>query len=742
METLVKTIQKTKHHLSKQLGGQNINDLENQLNESLQQSYLFDSIRKLSARYEEIQKNMNSSREQLKKNAIAKFHCKKILSTIYQKMDQEKNTLIALEKAVQHEMLVASYSENRRKLMPESPCPLCGSIHHPYVTEKKISKETQIQKEYNKKKNDVDNLIKKRELQKTEHTRYSSLVDNDIKSIMHDKNIINQLQKEWDRASHDIHTPIYIEKNKDLDQLYQDIIKRMKIFQKRYNASKGLIENVNTSEKVYQAKKEKDYKFQDELKSLEFQIQKIQHELKVHDKACVEIQKRGEKLSRDAASKLSLYQVKVPKFGKENSLIDLLKTRASQFKEKKHSNKQLDIEIQNLNQKLNENSIEMRTLSKQRTDISEQAQASISSQKKMQEKRYQLLKDKDPDKEKEFLTLQIEKCQALVRKHVEQYINHEKTITAQEALKENKQKEIASLENTFNNQERSLLDSILPKGFKSIEELQTAIIPNNESQKMKKNFEKVQHVLNQEETRYKDICNNLEIEKQKDSSTESLEDIQTRLNQHEKEKENFDRQIGSIEQILNEEKKRNMAREKACQQLQKQEFKCKRWNDLNNLIGSADGNIFRTFAQGLTLNRLIEYSNKHLKKLSDRYLLQRLSPQSLTLNIMDTYQANSLRPTGTLSGGESFLVSLAMALGLSDLAGNSIRLESLFLDEGFGALDDETLEMALNAIERLNHRGKMIGVISHIESLKERIPVHIEVSKIAGGTSRLDIVSR
>jgi exonuclease SbcC len=172
----------------------------------------------------------------------------------------------------------------------------------------------------------------------------------------------------------------------------------------------------------------------------------------------------------------------------------------------------------------------------------------------------------------------------------------------------------------------------------------------------------------------------------------------------------------------------------------KQEKEYNQWANMNSLIGSADGNAFRSFAQGLTLNRLIDLSNKHLQQLSDRYVIQRPDSQLLSMNIMDTYQANALRPTGTLSGGESFLVSLSMALGLSDLAGNNIRLESLFLDEGFGALDDETLEIALNAIERLNHRGKMIGVISHIESLKERIPIHIEVSKIAGGISRLDIV--
>ena len=112
----------------------------------------------------------------------------------------------------------------------------------------------------------------------------------------------------------------------------------------------------------------------------------------------------------------------------------------------------------------------------------------------------------------------------------------------------------------------------------------------------------------------------------------------------------------------------------------------------------------------------------------------------LNLMITDTYQADVLRPIHTLSGGESFLASLAMALGLSDLAGSRTKIDSLFLDEGFGSLDDETLDVALSTLENLQAAGKTIGVISHVEALKERIPTQIQVEKLAGGFSRLKVV--
>ncbi|WP_058911508.1 exonuclease subunit SbcC [Entomohabitans teleogrylli] len=162
------------------------------------------------------------------------------------------------------------------------------------------------------------------------------------------------------------------------------------------------------------------------------------------------------------------------------------------------------------------------------------------------------------------------------------------------------------------------------------------------------------------------------------------------------------------------------------------------WGILNNLIGSKEGDKFRKFAQGLTLDNLVWLANKQLNRLHGRYLLQRKAGEALELEVLDTWQADALRDTRTLSGGESFLVSLALALALSDLVSHRTRIDSLFLDEGFGTLDAETLDTALDALDALNASGKTIGVISHVEAMKERIPVQIKVRKMNGlGVSRL-----
>ncbi len=160
---------------------------------------------------------------------------------------------------------------------------------------------------------------------------------------------------------------------------------------------------------------------------------------------------------------------------------------------------------------------------------------------------------------------------------------------------------------------------------------------------------------------------------------------------------------------------------------------------LHGLIGSQKGDKFRKFAQGLTLDNLIYLANNQLDRLHGRYQLKRKPGEGLELMVLDTWQGDSERDTKTLSGGESFLVSLALALALSDLVSHKTSIDSLFLDEGFGTLDAETLDMALDALDNLNASGKTIGVISHIEAMKERIPVQLKVHKKSGlGLSELD----
>ena len=194
---------------------------------------------------------------------------------------------------------------------------------------------------------------------------------------------------------------------------------------------------------------------------------------------------------------------------------------------------------------------------------------------------------------------------------------------------------------------------------------------------------------------------------------------------------------GEIRQQLRQDNENRQQQQALGQQIAEAAQLADDWGYLNSLIGDR----FRKFAQGLTLDNLVWLANQQLNRLHGRYLLQRKASEALELEVVDTWQADAVRDTRTLSGGESFLVSLALALALSDLVSHKTRIDSLFLDEGFGTLDSETLDTALDALDALNASGKIIGVISHVEAMKERIPVQIKVKKINGlGYSRLDRV--
>ncbi len=182
-------------------------------------------------------------------------------------------------------------------------------------------------------------------------------------------------------------------------------------------------------------------------------------------------------------------------------------------------------------------------------------------------------------------------------------------------------------------------------------------------------------------------------------------------------------------------------RKKSEQLLEKERRALAGWRRLRELIGSHDGSKFRRYAQSISLDILGRHANRHLAKLSDRYLICRDEEEALNLQIEDLHQAGVRRPMASLSGGESFLVSLALALGLSDLAGRTVRIDSLFVDEGFGTLDPETLEVAISALESLRQDHKTVGVISHVALLKERIATQIVVEKDSGGVSRVRVIS-
>ena len=163
-----------------------------------------------------------------------------------------------------------------------------------------------------------------------------------------------------------------------------------------------------------------------------------------------------------------------------------------------------------------------------------------------------------------------------------------------------------------------------------------------------------------------------------------------------------------------------------------------RWARLEALIGSASGDKFRKIAQAYNLDLLVHHANVQLRQLVRRYRLKR-GGSMLGLLVLDTEMGDELRSVHSLSGGETFLVSLALALGLASMASSTLKIESLFIDEGFGSLDPESLQLAMDALDGLQAQGRKVAVISHVQEMHERIPVQIQVKRQGNGLSTLEV---
>jgi exonuclease SbcC len=220
--------------------------------------------------------------------------------------------------------------------------------------------------------------------------------------------------------------------------------------------------------------------------------------------------------------------------------------------------------------------------------------------------------------------------------------------------------------------------------------------------------------------------------------------LQTEQTSGETERATAQASIGELRARLKADDEQRARQAGFAAQIERAHQEYARWDRLRALIGSADGSVFARFAQGLTLERLTALANRHLAQLNPRYSIRRAKEGpagDLELEIVDHYQADVTRPMRSLSGGESFLVSLALALGLPELASGRTSIESLFIDEGFGSLDADTLELAMAALENLQAGGKTIGVISHVPAMQERIPAQIKVVKESAGCSRVTIAN-
>ena len=356
--------------------------------------------------------------------------------------------------------------------------------------------------------------------------------------------------------------------------------------------------------------------------------------------------------------------------------------------------------------------------------------------------RRELFGDKDPGLEEKRLRDAV----ARAKKALESAISNETQAqtdlvsarTKGQALAEEAKRAQKELEKSLSD----LDEGLAAQGFASREALIAARLDEKRARRVKEAVEKARDNLTRATASFGDCERALAEHMQGDEARlaegtprEGLEESLKSLSQ---ERNTLQQTIGVLSEQLEHDARERARKQNELRALENQRSIACQWQDLSSLIGSADGAKFRRFAQSVTFARLVSCANTEMKSLTDRYLLTTDPQNALEFNVIDTYQGNEQRSIRNLSGGETFLVSLALALGLAHLSGGRMRIETMFLDEGFGTLDPETLDGAINTLAALRGRGTgLIGIISHVEALQERVDTQIVLSRGADGVSTL-----
>ena len=353
------------------------------------------------------------------------------------------------------------------------------------------------------------------------------------------------------------------------------------------------------------------------------------------------------------------------------------------------------------------------------------------------DERQQLYGDKQPDAEEARLNQTLARAGETEREARELNAGLQQQLTTTKARISDLQLRISGRAPDLARAETGFAAELEPVGFASEEDFLAARLASPEREALESQARALEESRTQLKAKQKDRAERLATEMTRKVTDRSLGELEPELQTIEQTlKELRDGIADASLRLRQNEEARARIREKQSA-IEAQRKECLRWEKLHTLIGSADGKKYRNFAQGLTFELMIGHANRQLEKMTDRYLLVRDDEQPLELNVVDNYQAGEIRSTRNLSGGESFIVSLTLALGLSKMASRKVRVDSLFLDEGFGTLDEEALETALETLSGLQQDGKLIGIISHVSALKDRISTRISITPASGGRSTL-----
>jgi DNA repair protein SbcC/Rad50 len=656
--------------------------------------------------------------------------CNKELVSKQQEVDLLEKNLLLLTR-------IQTLEEDRKQLRDDTPCPLCGSKNHPY-NHGNIPDLSQEEKRLQKAKTDL----------KTIEETNASLTRQVIIAKERKNSLTREITETEAQANHT---------RKGAEQLLADLEFRPLAETHLWQLQEEAQQLSKTQQKVLQDL-ERLEKLNQELNTAEIQREKLAATIPKLEKELLEashlassaqteeqrILQQEKKLSEDRVQLCNDLSQKLSSYGSYDIgskqlplILEELERRIENWKHQKEKETQLAPQLISLSSELDHK--ETFCIKEGKQIAASEALCALTQKHfdELQQKRLTLFGNKKTNEEEARLEQSVTDTRKTLTLLQHEYGGIDKEITAFSTLQNRLRKETTVRRQEITEQQEQFNKAITDSTFSSPEQFLTARLSVPEMEQLQELHNKLQEKETELTTLCKEKTTSLQLEKEKQLCKETAEELEKQLQEQEKQLESLqETTITAREQL----KRNNRDKSKSAEQLAavtSQKKTVGNWNRLHMLIGSADGKKFRNFAQGLTFEMMVHHANSHLSKMNDRYILVRDKTQPLDLNVIDTYQADEVRSTKNLSGGESFLVSLALALGLSRMASQNVRVDSLFLDEGFGTLDENALESALETLARLREEDKLIGIISHVSALKERVPLQIEIIPGTRGNSTI-----
>ncbi len=735
IEKLENTYTVTKAQLSKS----NITDLIAQKSSISKAESNWKQFKNIAEQWNKAVAEQNDKVAQKKVAIIDLEKIKKELETflkqraIHEKMLADAHKILDLEKSI------VKYENDRKNLVDGIPCALCGATNHPFAKKIKavdVSKSELLLQEREvalKKINISINEIEKKEVKLT------TTIDGLIEQI----NSISKKNDIYKSNSGQLGLKCNLSDVSTIDKELTTAADQLKDIDEQLEVAQELQKNQNKVAEQLKVKKEEINKLKTTIATHYEKVKNLKKEIETKQKSINDIETICLKVETDLKVELSKFNYELPSDKASSFFIKDIEASVIAFTKMQLQLTSLESERTVINTKLknvNEQLLQTQTSQK---DLNKVIEENISLIEKLKKERIAILplaytvdsKRTSLQQKKEQFNSKIE----LTNKDLQSLT---KLYTEQKAIKEKSEKELKLLGDTLNELQTTLNSKIRKSEFKSIVAIKEALLPEEEALKYATNKERI--AKNKHQLEALKLANSKEIEVLTQNKNFKLTELESRtlLKELEIKTKTFLTEKGKIAEAFRKDQEIKDRNKEVYKKIDAQVAVCNVWKELFKIIGNSK-DAFNVYVQRLTLKNLLDLANVHLYKLNKRYSLkmeETYKPkEELNFNLIDHYQTDQVRLVETSSGGEKFIISLALALGLSDLSSKNVKIDSLFIDEGFGTLDKNTLETVISTLETLQSQGKMIGVISHVENLKERIQTQIQITKKSNGLSVLGV---